>query len=451
MVVEGSGSYGIVVSSPRIPVGDESYLEILNLEEVSKLFLLKKNKDYMPGSFEDFTKEFNGIQELSEKYPNIFTNNYFMLPIKGGQIDKYKFVEKFNENIHYNIKWLNNSNKYFKIINDLVKNNEPIYQIVYQQGKKIKLNWNEFDEKIFNILEALKLSNSNGFYFDDLKIENLIYHDDKIKIIDFSQPINTNESFDNIVKQIIDSKLNTIYYFPFNTICNILLYENLNILKYIGGPNKNNDYYPILYLNRIEFNNNVNYKYNIIINYINLLKKYIPEYKTNLNLINFNLSNRLKNENLQTKNELKKFYINKEINIDIIKNGLINLLNFNLNNSNNYYDCDYDYDYDWEIINSNNFASQSNKIINGYKRFINLIYKDKIHMINFLLESINIYSFGFMYIEWLSKNINTLIESINIKNILNRITNIVVMCCLNVISIDSELYIVEFPNYDKII
>lgn len=419
MVVEGSGSYGIVVSSPRIPVGDETYLDILNLEQVSKILYLEEEND------QDYKKEFEQILVLMEKYSNIFNDKYFMLPIKGGLIDKFKFIENFNQNKEYGLKWLNNSKKYFNILNNLIKHNKPIYQIVFYKGEKINLSWDDFYEKMLNILDILRLSNENGFYFDDLKIENLILHNNKIKIIDFAEPINTNNSYNKIINNIINSKLNCIYYFPFNIICNILLYEYLNITKYIGGFIKNNNYHPLLYTNHLEFNQNIKYKYKIIKNFINLLKKYIPEYKTNLKLINSNLFDKLKTE--RTLTDFEKLYENKEITINTIYDSLKRFL-----------------------ILDNNLIS-TNKLIIEYKKYIELVFTEKEYIINFLLENINIYSFGFMYIEWVNKNINKILQSDNIKSILKKIIKIVESCCLNIICLDSQIYIVEFSNYENII
>ena len=48
MVVEGKGTYGIVLSSPRIPILDEEYEDIKSLNQVSKLLYFIDNKIYNP-------------------------------------------------------------------------------------------------------------------------------------------------------------------------------------------------------------------------------------------------------------------------------------------------------------------------------------------------------------------------------------------------------------------
>lgn len=48
MVVDGNGSYGIVLSSPRISLANENYEDIKELEQVSKLLYHMVGNKYYP-------------------------------------------------------------------------------------------------------------------------------------------------------------------------------------------------------------------------------------------------------------------------------------------------------------------------------------------------------------------------------------------------------------------
>jgi hypothetical protein len=71
MVVEGFGSFGIVLSSPRIPLIDESTEDILNLNEVSKILInySHQKKSYLPADDDDIKKEYENIINLVSSNP----------------------------------------------------------------------------------------------------------------------------------------------------------------------------------------------------------------------------------------------------------------------------------------------------------------------------------------------------------------------------------------------
>jgi hypothetical protein len=84
MVLEGKGSFGLVFSSPRIPIINEKYEDVINLNQVSKLLYKCENKKYYPETQNNIVKTFDNVLELVKDYPHIFCDENFILPIKGG-------------------------------------------------------------------------------------------------------------------------------------------------------------------------------------------------------------------------------------------------------------------------------------------------------------------------------------------------------------------------------
>jgi hypothetical protein len=432
MVVLGQGSYGIVLSNPRLPISNESYDEIINLNHVSKLLYdikYDKNKRiYIPCSFEDFEYEYTSTIILLKDYSKIFTNEHFMLPLKAGIIDKWKFVNKYNNNDkNYNYEWLSKSNENIKIINELIKNQNDIYQIIYEKGDKVSSDINIFYNGIKNIFEAIKITNESGFFFDDIKLENLVLHDNKIKMIDFSCPINTNLSYDKIIKQIVNSKFKTIYYFPYNTLINITLYENINQIKQIGDIGIHNNYYSLLYSNLIEFESNVKYKLTQIQKLLYLADNYFQDYYVEIKLINYNFIHKIKSiKDINIYEEIKK------INLIDFSSSVLQFLLYSNNN----------------LENNKDNIIVINEIFIKYKELVNVLFpdeKDSNEKIIFLLKNINIYSFGFIFVDWILKNIKSKTDINLIKDKLVKIFNIIIHSCSNYITLDNDLYF-SFPS-----
>lgn len=439
MVILGSGSFGIVISNPRIPIIDETYSDIIGLDEVSKILYTESkssenshnstfnsnNLEYYPADYEEFKFEYDDIIEFSNKYCFIFNNNYFMLPVKGGMINKEKFVKKFNTCEEYNFSWLNNSKNYFKIFKELFSSNLNLYQIVYKRGNKINLDIENFFVKILNVYECLKIANNAGIFFDDIKYENLIYHEEKIKIIDYSCPLDTNDNFENLIKNISKSKLFNIYYFPYDAISNVLLYEFADQIETIYFIKYDFEYYKLIFQNYIEFESNVNYKRKIIDYLYELCETIIPDYKVKLKLIDFediqNLDIGLTSENVQ--NYLKTIYIGW--------NELLESIDF-LTGKN--------------LINKKN-ELVVNKLIQTYKKYFNILYKEKKNRIISLLKKINLYSYGIIFIDWISKNKKKFIENkdMDYSGSFKRFLNIIGYCCSNFLIVENKIY---FSNYD---
>jgi hypothetical protein len=430
MVVLGIGSSGIVLSNPRIPISNEIFSEIIELNQVSKILFINDNyNNYIPCNINDYHLEYTNIKKLSEDYGHIFNNNYFLLPIIGGIIDKKKFIEEFNKKDILNYKWLSSSKYYFNILNNLIINKKDLYQIIYEKGDKISNNITDFLNKISNIKNILKIANTENFFFDDIKLENLIYHNNLIKMIDFSAPINLNLPYENIIEQINDSKLNCIFYYAYNIIYNVVLYEQIDNIKTIGYLDKKKNYYLLLLTQSFEYEQLVKYKIQVIKNLYDIYNKYIPDYNIKIKVFNYNFIDKINSSNIET----------------LLEERIITMEDFTYSNLRILL---YDTDNLKERTYNNNMT---NKIILFYKNFIDKLFiNDQTQKIIFLLKNINIYSFGFIFINWLNSNIKNMIETNNLENLqlkLKNIFNIILYCCTNIITIDSIIYF-TYPNYD---
>lgn len=430
MVVLGRGSYGIVLSNPRLPIICESFDEVINLNHVSKILYDTTYKDnkkvYIPCSLTDFDYEYKDIIKLSQDYNQIFNYEYFILPIKAGILNKEEFVNKYNNSDkNYNFEWLSKSITNLKIINELLQNPNDIYQIIYEKGEKITSDINIFMNGIKNIFEIIKISNGAGFFFDDLKLDNLVLHNNKIKMIDFSCPINTNFTDEKIIKQIIDSKLKIINYFPYCSLVNIMLYENINKINLIGNM-KNYNYYSLLYLHKLEYESNVKYKINQIHKLLYLSNKYFEDYYVEIRLINYKVFNKIKCiQDIYLYSDMKK------INLSDFSSSILELLLYDNNNL------------------ENNYANINliNEIFIAYGELVNKLHHDQsnwIEKITFLLKNINLYSFGFIFVDWIVKNVNSKTDINLVKDKLIKIFNIIIYTCTNYIILDNDLYF-SFP------
>ena len=442
MVLEGYGSHGIVLSSPRIPLEDENYEDVIRLNQVSKILYYEHKYSFYPSFQDDFEREYIPINELSIKYSFIFNKEYFILTIGGGIIDKKLLIEKFKENNLYGYNWLSKSSYIYHIINNILHGKKKIYQLIYEKADKINLDFDNFLIKINNILNILNLSNSNGFFFDDIKLENIVIHENKIKIIDISEPLNTNNSIEYIINKIEESKFYYIFYYPYNTISNILLYDYIGKINLIGKKDKkknnennndynenndyNNDYHSLLYLKYYEFKSNIDYKINLLEKLVKLTNIYLPKFKIRLSLLNYcNI------DNIKSYEELETLFEYKEITINILSDSLKKI---------------YLIESKVDIIQNKKMI---NIIINGYKKIIDkyiINLKDKI---NFLLENINIYSYGFIFLEWLSKNADIITKSKNFERNFSIYLNTILLCCSNIIIINDDIFF-SFTKYTNL-
>lgn len=431
MVVEGIGSFGIVLSSPRIPLEDENYDDIQNLNQVSKLLYSFDNKNkYHPATFEDIVLAYDNLIYVIEKYPNIFTNNHFMLPITGGYINKPKFSKIFNStNTAYGFEWLSKSKTNFQILYQMIIHKNKLFQIVYEKGTRIEMDFNTFILKMSNPLDALINSSSNGFYFDDLKLHNLILHNEDIKIIDFEEPINLNLPDNEYIEIILNSKFNSIMYYPYDAISNVLLYEFIGEIDKIGNLKKNN-YYNLLLVNAYEQSDNIMHKIKFYDTMIEIWKKYSSELFFELDVYDVEIS-KVETNKKMIRLDVETF----EKSIKIIYDGyfLSNMSNFSFRK---YFD-------------EKKISGVINDVFCLNKKIIELMtnnnFKDKI---SYILSKSNIHSFGFMFLEWFCDEVNNILKSDNRKTVIEKIFEIVVKSCLNFILKDEKVYLTITNYYD---
>jgi hypothetical protein len=211
-IIQGRGSYGIVVSDPRIPYKNEKQEDFMfSSDEVSKIFIGKDSKINME-------KEFTLYYNIINKYNNIISSRNYMLPINYGELDKSAFGGKSGT-------WFTdmNNNNYKSLFNNMLTNNN-MYQITFNKGTHIDYDLFDFLIKILPIINCIKINIQNKLYFDDFKLSNLVKHNDRIKIIDFSSLLDLNELSENeVIVKIMDSFLFEPFYIINNPIISIIL------------------------------------------------------------------------------------------------------------------------------------------------------------------------------------------------------------------------------------
>lgn len=420
----GFGTYGIVINRILFEDEDENNKLILNNDQVSKIFFDENNQyvsnnKYQPINPLLFEKEYTDINIIISNNLSIFSDEYFILPINGGRVNK-NHLNKILEIFKFKLFFRKTISIYIKIIESLLSYNEKdIYQIIYPKGQRINLNINDFFEKIINVGFAINNSNLNGFFFDDIKLDNLITHNNKIKIIDFTNIINTNLVEEKLIEIIQDSKLCNIYYYPYNSIYNILIYLNIDKLNIIGRK-KTEDYHLWLYSIALKHNYYIIYKLKILDNLFDMCNHIIYDYKVDIKVIKANIYNKNDNDNNY---EIKSLTIKQIVNS--IKNRII---------ISKIQTKDYNID----------------EIINNYSKYISeLLIKDKLFL---LLSKNNLYSFGLILVEWVYKNKNNIISNYNVtgkESYIKYIINIVAMCCLDPLILDNIFYFTSY-NFEDV-
>jgi len=266
--VEGHGSYGLVVSTPRLPFEDEDDISTLvSNNEVSKLFSLEKHYN-------------NDTQmiEIVLSIPDIFRSDYFVLPIRYGKVNKLLVQDNLSKesNIYYVDTWLDANTDYIDFFNKSLFN-ENVYQITYPKGENLK---NKFTKRILvltessfltlieNPINAIHNANSHKLFFKDIKFDNMIYVDEKIKIIDFFDIniLTDITAYDDLIGILQkDTIMTNIFYYVNNPLSSSLL------IIYLGkNEDKKFRYYNlagrILTKNNIRFINANHIQYNIPVN-----------------------------------------------------------------------------------------------------------------------------------------------------------------------------------------
>ena len=236
-IIEGHGSYGIIYSNPRLP-----YSIKYNFNKESFEDFLEEPFPYIEEDISDINKENyendnflkyevskvfydNECYEIElEEYLHVLNNynihdEYFNKPLNYGKINKKYIINNITK-FDYTKNKLNKKKIYYTYLN-------AEYQITFLKGcnlDKIDI-YNNF-KKTENILHAIKFMNENNLILDDLKKDNIIIVDNKMKFCDFSSIINMKDLNVNILHK---SMLKTIFYYIYNPILNILLYYYISV------------------------------------------------------------------------------------------------------------------------------------------------------------------------------------------------------------------------------
>ncbi len=213
-LILGEGSFGTVITNPRLPMFNEVFSDLFNFEnniyisknEVSKIF--KNNEEYE----EEITK----INMLISTNPSCFIDKYFVMPLKYGNIN-------YQEIINYE--------EFFNDSSYLI--NSETMQIVYKKENPVivngiythSLNYKVFLTALQNILNCINKLQEHKLFFDDLKFDNVVYDETQtFKFIDFSSIIDLkNENINTVLQNSVICKLSNLYSITNNPIISALL------------------------------------------------------------------------------------------------------------------------------------------------------------------------------------------------------------------------------------
>lgn len=425
--LNGIGGYGVVYSNPTLPYlekydfypnkendkknNKENNKKIKDSELVSKVF---KKEEF-------FLEELNDYKRIIKKYD--LPGKYFNLPLHFGIVDLKSVIN--HKNI-YSKKWSNNVNTYLK---------SP-YQITFKKGTHISHNnLTHFLQKYMNLLECIQYMNHHNLLFDDLKMDNVIEVDNVIKISDFSSIV----KFDTLtVDKIYKMQLGVSVYFGYLPILNKLVEYFLGIEE--NKKNKKDAHH----IDNAPINNIVieikkeEDEFTRYLRYKKMLFKKIEYYlSTQKIVIPFIEISTVCHYDLCTN---KLIDISQKIKIDISE--IISNLLFCVN----YTENEYYYKLYLDIITKyllKKYDSKDSK---------DNIYKKIIHN---LLKRINIYSVGHICVEFISvkldmNNSNNMNNTINKYKSLEKLFQIIGLCCLNIFKINDKIYITE-PNINYIL
>jgi hypothetical protein len=237
--LEGIGGHGIVVSEPRLPLVTESFDQIKELNQVSKILYFTENVDgkiiKVPADETYFNQELTRSFKLNTLCPEFFSPENVILPLNprstdGTYIGLINNAEYKDNKTSYDAKWsidprerdtsLIVENK--KILESVLDNDLNKYQIIFNKGININSlcgDCDKFIQLMFSPILLVNECNNRNIYFIDFKFDNIILHDNKIKLIDFNEYVDlssTNEyaEFDNLKR----SDLIKYYFYYFNSI-----------------------------------------------------------------------------------------------------------------------------------------------------------------------------------------------------------------------------------------
>jgi hypothetical protein len=177
-LLEGKGTYGIVFSSPRLPIIDEIYE--INDNEVSKVF--KREKDYYEELDKSVIIEYTFFEDPEFR-------QFFIQKINHGPIN----IEAIKaEKELFNKEWWGDP-RMSDTAYEQKLNFTGIYPytIVYEKGINYK-NYKQFPlhelfDKMCDFFQVLQLLQYRRLYVPDVKLDNLVIHNDQFKFIDYAE------------------------------------------------------------------------------------------------------------------------------------------------------------------------------------------------------------------------------------------------------------------------
>jgi len=447
----GEGSSGAIFGLPRAPYSEKYDFSItLDIKENKNLnktptfnFNPKNNNKENQETVEELIQNYHMLDQVSKFFfkdtaflleanryiyilKHIFNNlskedieKYFNLPLNLGIINKDLQCNPNYINI-YNKAWLGISEqnkKNSKTFRQILDSYSP-YQITFFMGQSLlNIPLELFYQKYINILESVKLLNTNHIIFDDFKLDNLIFVNNTIKQSDFSSILKFNQITINSLPNTI---LRQYFYESYNPLLMMLL--KYYLYQKEGNPKTLEQ----IYQEAKEFRD-------LTKNYVKIYDNGIKQ-RIKLLIDNVNLDLELKFvDNIYKIKETNNSILKSEVKMTI-KEILINLINNRQMNERNTIkilsNLVFYFDKKYQTENRN---SDINNIINN------------------ILQRINIYSTGYIIFDFLSEKIDrNEIKTDKDIDILYNLLLILFICCNQIFIGINNIYIQE-PNIDNLL
>ena len=175
----GQGSHGIAYDV-ICDDSKESLCYFIDSKKVKKIFIYDNNKYFRIGNQDEFIKM---LKQSTNKIGKIFNSKKDFLNETG---ENLKVKEIYKDNAEYiTLNPIFNFNK-IDIYNSIIEyQNNEIHHIIYSTkciGKNMKIDLNKF---IIDILESIVILQKADYMHNDIKLDNIVFCDDKYKLIDW--------------------------------------------------------------------------------------------------------------------------------------------------------------------------------------------------------------------------------------------------------------------------
>ena len=241
------GSFGIVVSNPRIPLESETYDKINTSYEVSKLFFDEK-------SFIDEIEKYSKLKSILDHSMFLFEKSYGLSNINNLIENSQTIYTREWYKCGLNMYEIYSINRYLDY--NIFIESSKIYQIVFDCMITLDdLDFNTSNLKEIckeNLISIIKFLHDNNLYVDDFKKENIVYNDqtNKFMLIDLTSIVTLQEVIEkkstwthniySINDHFVIFKLNQNFKIhlytetdnnDLNYYWDLLTYENINLFK----------------------------------------------------------------------------------------------------------------------------------------------------------------------------------------------------------------------------